>query len=172
MTYTAEYASPLGTITLASDGSSLTGLWLEGQKHFGSSLQKPYCTDHLPLFDATAAWLDCYFSGSQPSPDAIPLAPQGSSFRQLIWNLLLEIPYGTVVTYGELASQAAFLMGKASMSAQAVGNAVSRNPISLLIPCHRVIGADGSLTGYAGGIKRKLFLLQLENALTNSPAAR
>ena len=165
MDYSAEYVSPLGVITLASDGDHLNGLWLEGQKYFGSTLAVNAVPCHrLSVFSSVSAWLDRYFAGEHPDPTKIPLAPRGSDFHQLIWKLLLEIPYGSVTTYGALAKQAAVLLGRTSMSAQAVGGAVGHNPISILIPCHRVIGTGGSLTGYAGGIERKQFLLRLEGA--------
>ncbi len=155
MRFTACLASPLGPLTLASDGEALTGLWLEGQKYFAAGLE-PDAQDapSLPVFQETAAWLERYFSGQRP-PDLPPLAPQGSVFRQKVWKTLLKIPYGQSRTYGELAVAL-------DSSPRAVGGAVGHNPISILIPCHRVVGAEGSLTGYAGGEERKRFLLELE----------
>ena len=223
MNYTAHYDSPIGGITLASDGVALIGLWFEGQKHFAAMLgpQHRECND-LPVFAETKRWLDSYFSGQVP--DFTPkLAMRATPFRQAIWEILLTIPYGKTVTYGEIArrfvetfhetslqssslhnvslhgatsqdislqgaplqvtssqdalSQGSLLQGmsiqgamlaKKNMSAQAVGGAVGHNPISLIIPCHRVIGANGSLTGYAGGVERKKYLLELERGKTNS----
>ena len=148
---------------MASDGRALTGLWFEGQKYFGSTLSGEQEEKDLPVFRQTAEWLDQYFSGKQP--DFIPeLALKGSSFRRLIWDILLMIPYGHTVTYGEIASAAAKRIGCSRMSAQAVGAAVGHNPVSLIVPCHRVVGADGSLTGYAGGTERKKALLALEHS--------
>ncbi len=204
MTYTAHSNSPLGGITLASDGHALTGLWFDGQKHFPATYRDRTSEDSdLPVFKQTQKWLDIYFAGE--CPDFIPpLAPQGTLFQQKIWELLLAIPYGKTMTYGEIAKrhvetrliaslhdatpQSAFLRGAScsgaslrdaslqgtsiqgtlltkNMSAQAVGGAVGHNPVSLIIPCHRVIGANGSLTGYAGGLERKKYLLELEQGL-------
>ena len=155
--YIAHYSSPLGSMTLASDGTALTGLWFNGQKYFADTLKEVQTLNpHLPVFDLTRQWLDIYFSGKEPTFTP-PLLLQGSPFRKQVWQLLLEIPYGRTMTYGELARK---LQCK---SAQAVGGAVGHNPISLIIPCHRVIGADGSLTGYAGGVERKASLLKLES---------
>ena len=155
-----RYVSPLGTIFLAADNGALAGLWLEGQKYFAATLDEAAVErDDLPVFRQAAAWLDAYFAKA-PLPALPPLAPQGSPFRQAVWRLLLEIPYGTVTTYGALARP---LRGQGiSAAAQAVGGAVGHNPISILIPCHRVVGSDGSLTGYAGGVANKQFLLELE----------
>ena len=155
-----RYASPLGTIFLAADNGALAGLWLEGQKYFAATLDEAAVErDDLPVFRQAAVWLDAYFAKA-PLPALPPLAPQGSPFRQAVWRLLLEIPYGTVTTYGALART---LRGQGiSAAAQAVGGAVGHNPISILIPCHRVVGSDGSLTGYAGGVANKQFLLELE----------
>ena len=228
MNYTAHYGSPLGGITLASNGIALTGLWFEGQKHFAAKFDPQHreCDD-LPVFAETKRWLDSYFSGQVP--DFTPkLAMRATPFRQAIWEILLTIPYGKTVTYGEIArrfvvtfhetslqssslhnaslhgatsldtlsrnaslqvtmpqdtssqdalSQCSLLQGmsiqgamlaKKNMSAQAVGGAVGHNPIAIIIPCHRVIGANGSLTGYAGGVERKKYLLELERGKTNS----
>ena len=157
-----RYASPLGTIFLAADNGALAGLWLEGQKYFAATLDEAAVErDDLPVFRQAAAWLDAYFA-KQPLPDLPPLAPKGSDFRQAVWRLLLEIPYGQVTTYGALAQ---ILRDRGiSAAAQAVGGAVGHNPISLMIPCHRVVGTNGSLTGYGGGIARKVKLLELEHA--------
>jgi len=159
-------------ITLASDGERLTGLWLEGQKYFGGGAEAGVgagagagAQRDLPVFQAVREWLDRYFAGERPeSPsEKIPLAPAGSAFRQAVWNVLLtKIPYGQTMTYGEVARQAARLLGRPRLSSRAVGGAVGHNPISIIIPCHRVVGADGSLTGYAGGLAVKKRLLELE----------
>lgn len=158
------YSSPIGNIVLASDGIHLTGLWIENQKYFGASLCQNIIEESVPVFEETKRWLDLYFAGEKP--DFLPpLAPKGSDFRQLIWKYLLEIPYGETTTYGALAKRAAKETGKTSMSAQAAGGAVGHNPISIIIPCHRILGADGSLTGYAGGLDAKKYLLNLEGVL-------
>ncbi len=161
MNYISHYRSPLGNITLASDSNALTGLWFDGQKHFGSTLGKEYEEKPLPVFDRTAEWLDIYFDGR--TPDFMPkIALNDTNFRREVWNILLTIPYGQTMTYGEIAGKIAHKCGAASISAQAVGGAVGRNPISIIVPCHRVIGSNGSLTGYAGGVERKAALLRLE----------
>ncbi len=163
MTYSRTYVCPLGQIILASDGAALTGLWFAGQKYFPA---RPMVPDGgLPVLNAACRWLDAYFAGRRPDPRALPLAPAGGDFRQLVWRLLLDIPYGRTAAYGALAAQAAEQLGLASMSAQAVGGAVGHNPISIIIPCHRVLGADGSLTGYAGGVEKKRWLLAHEGAI-------
>jgi len=163
MQYTFPYASPLGRITLASDGESLTGLWFNGQKHFGTALLPEAEERALPVFALTERWLDAFFRGVSPEP-APPVSLRGSPFRLAVWEALLTIPRGETRTYGELARTVAERLGRKRMSAQAVGGAVGHNPISLIVPCHRVVGADGSLTGYAGGLERKLRLLELEGA--------
>lgn len=161
--YFTKLASPVGTLLLASDGNALTGLWLEEQKHFGATLGKDVTErPELPVFRQTAAWLDAYFQKA-PLPPLPPLAPKGSSFQQEVWWLLLEIPYGETTTYGDLARQ---LQARGlSASPRAVGGALGHNPISILIPCHRVLGAGGKLTGYAGGVEKKRFLLELEGVV-------
>ena len=151
--------SPVGRLTLASDGESLIGLWLEGQKYFGAGLSGTEAEADLPVFRAAEVWLRAYFA-SAALPPLPPLAPQGSFFRQAVWQLLLEIPSGTVTSYGALTLKLQSLGIPASP--QAVGGAVGHNPISILIPCHRVVGSGGSLTGYAGGVEKKRFLLELE----------
>lgn len=161
MVYVTRYASPVGEIILAADGESLTGLWIEGQKYEGD-LREASRTDDLPIFTEVKQWLDEYFLGDHPSPDRLPLAPSGSAFRQSVWKILLEIPYGEVTTYGAIAKEIARRHGKETMSAQVVGGAVGHNPISLIIPCHRVIGSGGNLTGYAGGLGIKMRLLEHE----------
>lgn len=156
MQYTAHYASPLGAVTLASDGTSLVGLWFDGQKYFAATLDDEHKQKSLPVFEEARRWLDLYFSGREP--DFLPpLAPKATPFRKKVWDVLLSIPYGKTMTYGEIAAR----IGKKS-AAHAVGGAVAHNPISLLIPCHRVVGTSGSLTGYAGGIDKKVKLLELE----------
>lgn len=158
--YRMDYPSPVGVMTLASDGESLTGAWFLKQKYYGAGLpaNAQTCPD-LPVFRQAVAWLDAYF-GLEALPPLPPLAPAGTPFRQAVWELLGEIPWGATTTYGELAQQ--LRMSGMKASALAVGGAVSHNPLSLFIPCHRVVGADGSLTGYAAGIGVKSFLLTLE----------
>ncbi|MDD4320303.1 MAG: methylated-DNA--[protein]-cysteine S-methyltransferase [Acidaminococcaceae bacterium] len=162
MLYTATYQSPLGILTMASDGENLIGLWIKGQKHFASTLKDEYAIKMLPVFAKTVAWLDCYFSGNKPTI-VLPLAPKGTEFRQQVWRILSAIPYGQTITYGEIARRMAKALGKEKMSAQAVGGAVGHNPISIIIPCHRVVGTGGNLTGYAGGIDKKIKLLKIEH---------
>lgn len=159
MVYRSTCPSPLGLLTLASDGDALTGLWVEGQKYFGLFPEPPLTEDALPVFREARRWLEAYFAGERPDPRALPLAPQGSPFRHRVWQLLLDIPYGETAAYGELAA-------RLGSSPRAVGGAVGHNPISLIIPCHRVLGAGGALTGYAGGLERKLWLLRHEGAVT------
>lgn len=161
MDYRYHYDSPLGGITLASDGEALTGLWFDGQKYFGLTSDKEYTEEDLPVFREAATWLDTYFSGQDPGR-ILPIRTRTTDFRRSVWEILLTIPYGKTMTYGEIASAVAEQKGLKRMSAQAVGGAVGHNPISLIIPCHRVIGSDGSLTGYAGGIERKRKLLEME----------
>lgn len=163
MNYTYHYNSPLGGITLASDGGGLTGLWFDGQKYFGSTLGKNAVQKNLPVFEQTAEWLNIYFGGKNPSFTP-PLSLNATSFRTSVWEILLSIPYGQTMTYKEIAAKIAAQQELPSMSAQAVGNAVGHNPISLIIPCHRVVGSDGNLTGYAGGIEKKEKLLMLERS--------
>ncbi|MCL2068841.1 MAG: methylated-DNA--[protein]-cysteine S-methyltransferase [Oscillospiraceae bacterium] len=165
MYYKTTYQSPLGVITLASDGENLTGLWNEGQKYHGDSMfGNMIPSDTPPVFADAKRWLDRYFSGENPGLRGLPIAPAGSGFRLMVWEILCEIPYGEVVTYGAIAKRMAEKMGRQSMSAQAVGGAVGHNPISIIIPCHRVVGSGGGLTGYAGGLEMKMKLLELEGA--------
>lgn len=161
--YQAEYDSPVGRLTLASDGTAVCGLWLEGQKYHGATI--PAALESNPdaqPFDALRSWLDAYFSGDRPRIADVPLAPLGSEFQRLVWRLLTKIPYGEVTTYGALADQVARERGGRRTAPLAIGGAVGHNPVSILIPCHRVVGADGSLTGYAGGLARKTWLLEHE----------
>ena len=162
MYYSTVYSSPIGLLTLASNGEQIVGLWVEGQKYFGSRLGELQKRDDLPVFHQTRQWLDSYFAGEQPEVSQVPLAPEGSEFRRAIWQILCDIPYGQTTTYGEIARQMATKTGRASMSSQAVGGAVGHNPVSIIIPCHRVVGTNGSLTGYASGLARKIHLLELE----------
>lgn len=164
--YIDTYASPLGIITMGSNGKQLTGLWFEGQKHFGDTLCDQPQHHALPIFDETRTWLDVYFQGKCPTFTP-PILLNDTPFRRTVWQLLLTIPYGETTTYKDIARQWARQHGVKSMSSQAVGGAVGRNPISIIIPCHRVIGTNGSLTGYAGGLDRKRWLLQLEQANTD-----
>ena len=163
MIYTCKYASPLGVMTLASDGEALTGLWFNGQKYFGSTLPADYIPQEVPAFAEVKRWLDIYYSGREPG--FTPLMRYDTTpFRKAVCDVMLTIPYGQTMTYRQIAQRIAARMSRPHMSPQAVGGAVGHNPISLLIPCHRVVGTDGSLTGYAGGIDRKQKLLELEKA--------
>lgn len=163
MTCKTIYQSPVGRITLASDGKSLIGLWNQEQKYHGDTIFKNMTeTNDLPIFNHTKDWLTRYFEGEKPDLNELPLAPKGSEFRQAVWQILCEIPCGKVLTYGDIARKMAIKMNKSKMSCQAIGEAVGHNPISIIIPCHRVVGANGSLTGYAGGIETKIKLLELE----------
>lgn len=158
--YLSKYSSPLGTLTLSSDGENITGLWIEGQKYFAASLSSDAVYRELPVFEEAFHWLDIYFAGE--NPDFMPkLATNGSAFQEAVWAILRRVPYGQVTTYGKIANQLENTRTNNSF-AQAVGGAIARNPISILIPCHRVVGSNGSLTGYAGGIDRKIWLLQKE----------
>ena len=163
MIYTQHYESPLGGILLAADETGLTGLWFDGEKYYADNLAAEHEARDTQALGAAKRWLDVYFAGKEP--DFLPpLHPIGSAFRKEVWQLLLEIPYGQTTTYGALARPLAERRGLQHMSAQAVGGAVGHNEISILIPCHRVVGTSGSLTGYAGGIDKKLSLLRLEQA--------
>ena len=168
MYYMTDYLSPVGEITLASEGANLVGLWLQGQKYHGGTISAEMINkDDLAIFDKTKKWLDKYFSGERPSASDLPLSPIGGTFRQEVWRILCEIPYGEISTYGNIAKRMATKTHKESMSSQAIGGAVGHNPISIIIPCHRVMGANGSLTGYAGGIEKKVKLLELEGVDTS-----
>lgn len=161
MQYTSSYRSPLGEILLAADEEGLTGLWFHGQKYFACGLDQEHEESYLPLFLDVKRWLDIYFSGREPD-FMPPIHMMGTPFQLSVWEILQQIPYGGITTYSEIAGQIARKKGLAHMSAQAVGGAVGHNRISILIPCHRVVGADGCLTGYAGGIEKKVRLLTLE----------
>lgn len=161
--YTSVYSSELGDILLAADEIGLTGLWFFGQSYFADTLPAEQIAQETPILTQAKEWLDEYFSGKEP--DFTPtLHPIGSPFRQAVWKLLLQIPYGQTTTYGEIARQLEKLQNRPHMSAQAVGGAVGHNGISIIIPCHRVVGTKGSLTGYAGGLDKKMALLELEHA--------
>ena len=153
--------SPLGEVRLRSDGESLIGLWFVGQVNDAKEISDLEIKNDLPIFGQVESWLESYFSGKQTSI-TIPLQPKGTSFQQRVWQILQEIPYGKTMAYGEIAQRIAQEKGVETFSAQAVGQAVGKNPISILIPCHRVLGKNGALTGYAGGVHRKEQLLQLE----------
>ena len=161
MNYLHHYQSPLGGITIASAGKALIGLWFDGQKYFADTIDKNTPEKLLPIFELTDKWLDIYFSGV--NPDFIPpLKMNTTTFRRAVWEIMLSIPFGKTMTYGEIAQKIAIQRGLKRMSAQAVGDAVKHNSISLIIPCHRVIGAKGNLTGYAAGLDKKIKLLKLE----------
>ena len=161
MEYIHHYESPLGAITMASDGEALIGLWFDGQKYFADCLDAEYEEKMLPIFEQADKWLDIYFSGKEPDFTP-PLTMKTTEFRKAVWDIMLSIPYGKTMTYGEIADRIAKQRGLQKMSAQAVGGAVGHNSISLIIPCHRVVGTNGSLTGYAGGVGKKVKLLELE----------
>lgn len=162
MIYT-NFKSPLGEITAAAENDTLTGLWFVGQKYYPSDKGTWTYNPNHSIFITLHQWLEDYFAGKRNA--ALPnLEPKGTTFQKAVWEILLEIPYGCVTTYGEIARKIANSKGLHSMSAQAVGGAVGHNPISILIPCHRVVGANGSLTGYAGGLEKKRTLLLIEQA--------
>lgn len=160
MIYTTYYHSPIGRLLLASKNNKLIGLWIEGQKYYlGNIKEEMQENDKETILLKAKKWLDRYFNGEKPEISELDLAPIGSEFAKNVWKLLCEIPYGKITTYGEIAKK----MNKNKMSAQAVGGAVGHNPISIIIPCHRVVGTNGNLTGYAGGIDKKIKLLEHEN---------
>lgn len=163
MIYKTHYDSPLGGMLLSADDKGLTGLWFDGQKYFAYGLVESGACEEQENSILTEAkrWLDIYFSGKEPDFD-LPLNPTGTDFQKSVWSILCTIPYGKTMTYGQIAAQLAAEQGAAHMSAQAVGGAVGHNPLSIIVPCHRVVGTNGSLTGYAGGIDRKIKLLTLE----------
>lgn len=161
MIYTYHYDSPLGGITLSGKEAELTGLWFDGQKYSADTLPKKYEKQSLPIFEQTVRWLDIYFSGQAPDFTP-PLCMETTPFRKAVWKIMLTIPFGKTMTYGKIAEKIAQQKGLSQMSAQAVGGAVGHNAISLIIPCHRVVGTNGNLTGYASGIDKKIQLLTLE----------
>lgn len=161
MQYISYYDSIMGKLLLAADDAGLTGLWFDGEKYYPQNLDCEYLQKEVPVFNEVKRWLDIYFSGK--NPDFIPpLHLKGSPFRVEVWKILKEIPYGKTTTYNDIARQIAAKKGLARMSAQAIGGAVGHNEISIIIPCHRVVGSNGSLTGYAGGLDKKVKLLDLE----------
>lgn len=163
MQYISQYNSLLGKIVLASEENYLTGLWFENQKYFGSTLREEYIKkDDLKIFEIVKKWLDNYFAGKNPSIDELKIKPSGTNFRKIVWQLLCYIPYGEVITYKELSQKVAKILNIKSMSSQAIGGAVGHNPISIIIPCHRVVGTNKKLVGYAGGLDKKIKLLELE----------
>ncbi len=171
MEYTYRYCSPLGGMTIVSDGESIISLWFDEPKYDDATLDEEYAelktdaiVDEIPVLHQAIKWLDIYFQGQNPDFE-LPLKPKGNEFRKSVWNILLQIPYGETTTYGAIAKIIAAQRGLPKFSAQAVGNAVGHNPIGMMIPCHRVIGADGSLTGYAAGLDKKKALLELEGIL-------
>jgi methylated-DNA-[protein]-cysteine S-methyltransferase len=159
----SRYSSPIGELYLACDEKGLAGLWMEGQKYFMAGVDS-YWEREQPALALCREWLDLYFAGEKPEISRLPLAPKGTPFRRQVWRLLCQIPYGQTVSYGEIAKEMAAFAGKERVSPRAVGGAVGHNPISIVIPCHRVVGARHRLTGYAGGLERKLWLLRHEGA--------
>ena len=162
MVYTCKYKSSIGDILLATDEIGLFGLWFEGQKYFANTLPDEHIPQETEILTETIKWLDMYFFGEEPNFTP-PLHPSGSSFRQAVWQILLQIPYGQTITYGEIARKLAETKNTSRMSAQAVGGAVGHNEISIIIPCHRVLGKKCEITGFGGGLPAKRFLLKLEN---------
>ena len=162
MIFIQHYDSPLGAILLAADETGLTGLWFDGQKFFARDLPVERVEQNTPALSEVKRWLDIYFTGKEPD-FMPPLHPIGSALRRSVWDILLRIPYGQTTTYGEIARQLAEKQGRPRIAAQAVGGAVGHNKISIIIPCHRVVGTNGSLTGYAGGIDKKVKLLEWEH---------
>lgn len=156
MMYYTTYLSPIGELSIISNGDSITGI------HFDYKISVEERRDDLPVLIVASQWLDCYFDRKNPDPKVLPLKPEGTPFQKLIWSMLAHIPYGETVSYGSLAAKAAAALGKPDMSAQAIGGAVGRNPIVIVIPCHRVLGAKGQLTGFSCGMDRKRYLLDLE----------
>lgn len=165
MVYISRLSTPLGEMTAASDGENIVGLWFNGQKYFMAGVSAATERGELQCFKRLENWLERYFGGENPPPNEIKITPDGSFFRKTVWKILTEIPYGKTASYGEIAKKAAESFGKERISARAVGGAVGHNPISIIIPCHRVLGAHGEIVGYAGGIDKKLKLLALEGAI-------
>lgn len=164
MIYTTHYRSPIGDILIASKNDKLIGLWIENQKYYLAGLKEEITeNDNIEILNKTKNWLDRYFLNERPEINELELEPAGSDFRKSVWKILCKIPYGKVITYNDIAKEIAREKRIETMSAQAVGGAVSHNPISIIIPCHRVVGSNGSLTGYAGGIEKKIKLLELED---------
>ena len=161
--YYCTYKSKIGLLYLISDGESLIGCYLEGQKYFPNNIDNYYLNEELSILAKSKDWLEKYFNGENPSIDEIPLNYIGTEFRKKVWEVLKDISYGELVTYKHIAEKIAKAKGLETMSAQAVGGAVGHNPLLIFIPCHRVIGVDGSLTGYAAGLENKRFLLDLES---------
>lgn len=157
----SHYASPLGAMLMAADETGLTGLWFDGQKYYARGLDAEHEERETPIISSAKRWLDVYFAGRQPD-FAPPLHLIGTDFQTAVWDILLTVPYGDTLTYGEIAAQIAARQGRGHMSAQAVGGAVGRNPVSIIVPCHRVVGKSGDLTGYAAGVEKKISLLRLE----------
>ena len=175
MHYLSHYESPLGAMTMASDGEHLTGLWFDGQKYDRSTIDgNAELKPHLPVFTQAAQWLDSYFGGTDPGFTP-PISVKGSDFKKMVSSIMLSIPFGATSTYARIAAEVARRTGRKQMSAQAVGGAVGHNPITLIVPCHRVLASDGSLRGYAGGVDRKERLLEMEgvnmSGLSTPPAA-
>lgn len=167
MLHTMYYDSPVGKLLLAEKEEALVGIWMEGQKYFlGAWKKEERKEEDRAVLKDTRLWLDRYFKGEKPQIDELVLKPAGSEFQKAVWKMLCQIPYGEVTTYGKIAEKIAADQGLSSMSAQAVGGAVGHNPISIVIPCHRVVGTNGSLTGYAGGVDKKVKLLALEGVDT------
>ena len=163
MYYSTTYQSPVGLLTLACDGDNLAGLWIEGQKYHGNTIHEAMTEkENIPVFTAVQSWLDSYFAGDNPDITKLPLHPMGSDFRKEVWNILRKIPYGELISYGDIAKKIAANRNMENFSSRAVGGAVGHNPISIIIPCHRVVGATGSLTGFSAGIIVKIKLLELE----------
>ncbi len=168
MIYCTEYKCPqLGGLVLGSDGEALVGLWMDGQKYFAQGYGDMKRDDGLAAFKPVVSWLDDYFAGGNPDTSKLILKPKGSPYRQRVWGKLLEIPLGKLRSYGEIGKEIAEEDGKSNFSAQAVGGAVGHNPIGIIIPCHRVVGKNGSLTGYAGGIDKKVWLLEHEGVMSD-----
>ena len=168
--YSANYNSKFGKIIIVASDTALVGLWFQGQKYECWSVQGENIKtlEEHQIIQRTKKWLDDYFMGLRPSPKQLPLEPMGTKFQKCVWEILLSIPYGTLTTYGEISKKVADIFDLKKMSPRAVGVAVGKNPISIIIPCHRVIGASGNLTGYAGGIDLKLKLLMYENVDTSN----
>ncbi len=163
MFYGTHYSSPVGDILLAADDKSIIGLWIENQKYIGNTMPDGIEENNSnDIICQGVKWLDAYFAGDKPDISELSLAPRGNDFRQCVWKIITEIQYGKLATYSEVAKKTAERLGKRVMSAQAVGGAIAHNPISIIIPCHRVVGSSGSLTGYAGGIDKKILLLKHE----------